>query len=536
MNNLCNNIVTYDLNSCKLAQDKSPALFLTSLYRFHKGENQPDYSAQRRPTATLRAIKDGEVTGNISLTKREDILQSGTISKAQRFLRNNGDANLYYSSTIHRILPEIENANNDNFHTLAGFVADVDFYKADNPPEKPDTWILERLNAYELSKPHYIIHTSELGRQVVWLTYKDTRKIKREREKYLSHVNLLRDKFTNQVFYPHADQSNNPIQLFRIPGTYNRKAEKDGYKVKARELADTETPYSFYGDLFSPLYDVKCKRSPETKSSSKANSTYINVSGNRESLSEQPQHPVIQLYETTGPQKRGSNDYPFTAGYVLLKKGLGKSKGEIKAEISKWIDRHGAKIAESQLNALINWAFRGESSGGKVKGVGWSALYAEQYLELSLETLRDVYKLFENPVIEVESEAQSTYMDLEQRREALRRYIINRKLRDALNGTQLSYKTFASEAGIKESTFRRDLNQGNYPRLKAVNSQGKATIWYWLTLEGLIKSTLLKNIKVLDKSSVSQRNNTNLVLSNRCNSEKCKGLFSAQYSRAPPDI
>lgn len=525
----------------KIEPDKyySPEKFLTSLYRFKKGENQPDYSAQRRPTAQLRAIKDGEVTGNISVSKREDILQSGTISRAQKFIRNNKDANLYYGSTIHRTLPEIENPNKDNFHTLAAFIVDVDFYKADNPPEKPDAWILDRLNSYELSKPHYIIHTSELGRQVVWLTYQDTRKIKRERDKYRSHVNLLRDKFTNQVFHPHADQSNNPIQLFRIPGTYNRKPEKDGYKVKARELADTEIPYSFYGDLFSPLYEVSNKRSSETEHSSKGESkgVYINAGGSSGGNSGGAQHAVTKLYEALGPQPSASNDYKVTTGYILLKKGFGKSRGEIKAEIREWIDRHGAEISESQLNALIRWSFNGESNGGKVDGVGWSAKYARKYLELDLETLRDVYKLFDNPVVRVENATQNAYMDLSERREALRHYVVNLQVRGELNGTQRSYKQFASGAGIKESTFRRDLRTGKYPRLIADNSQGKTTEWTYIPLRELLETTLLKSIKAFKYiSSVSQRFNTNTLMQCKGKPKNQNSLLNTKRSRAPPDI
>lgn len=378
------------------------------------------------------------------ITRREDIPR-----KVKRVVTQYGDYNISY---VPHLFDTTGNWSKDTLSLTKAFAIDLDLYKLEEDLDDPKRWIFGRLKDYDLPKPHFIVNTSEEGRQLVWLTYIES--VDRRPDLY-DHLDTLQDKFAHQVFECVDDV--HAAQAFRLPGTQNQKEERDNYRVNYTVHADPEERYGFYTELFDPLYDTSDLTDAKLEEIQKPTPEVVEDPLN---------HPVIEAYRKRLGSYSGYNIGDQLTGAVLALKAIGEGKDTIRERVTSWIDDE----YEEELQDVLTYAFSGSGADGQLDGKGWD--HREASLQLPEWQLKDFYNYI--PEVKRKPKPKETYQNLSDRQRRLVRYFI-RQDEDEL---EQSFKEVAEGAGISESTLRRDVNEENLPYF--INTEvkhGQTTVW-----------------------------------------------------------
>lgn len=425
-----------------------PIQFALSLLR-------PTYQ-ERRVFGAIDAVSTRGAQERFSIETRDDLLD-GTF---HAFLRRHWKDHLYVNPNLF-VTNSRHKITKSHFHEIRALALDIDFYKGDDPPQDPEDWILEQCRKYDLPKPHFIIHSSNLGRQVVWNIFPE--RPRKGRKDFLKKVSQVREKLTNHVFYPFADaQNRNPIQNIRLPGSFNHKPDRDHYKVHCKRISNPDkVTFHFFDDFFCELYTVTPWRDE----------------GHSENYVADVTQAVERHYRKHGPGDSG-NYYPtldqWTVGYALYKKDQGKDQVAIERELLAWYVDHNCEPDADKINDLIDEIFAGD--------LHWSAKVADEYIPLSFDQIRSAYSelIFEKP--------ESTYMSKSQTLEALAKYVLER-----YKGASFaeSFRGIAKSSNTAESSIRLYKNQAHLGCLFVINDtiigfrveNGVTTCW-WVLEDG----------------------------------------------------
>lgn len=439
-----------------------PVNFLYKLWALPNEENLP---INKNLSAFLVAYKNGDKIGHARITRREDLPR-----KVKGFVTQYGDGcNISY---VPHLFDATRYWSKDSLDQTKTFVIDLDLYKLEKDLEDPEGWIFDRLSNYNLPKPHFIVNTSEEGRQLVWLTYIESVD---EQPKLIEHIDILQDKFSNQIFECADDI--HPVQAFRLPGTKNQKEGRDNYRVNYTAHADPEEPYGFYTNLFGPVYGVPNLTDEELKEMH--NPDY-------EAVEDPLEHPVIEAYRERLSNYSGYNIGKHLTGAVLALKAVGEGESAVKDRILSWIDGEH----EEELEKSIDYAFSGSGAGGQLEGKGWD--HRKANLKLPEWRVKDFYNYI--PEVKRKTNSKKSYQDLSERQRRLISYF----LRQEEDVVAKSFKEVAEGAGISESTLRYDVKNDNLPYfLDATVRHGQTTVWQlWTPVEVNSAKTALDNAYV----------------------------------------